>query len=304
MISQHNIQYSCNGFGSHEPEIFFYRTEFEEHLTELHPRIFSGPEISTLADISAQPSSIVFDNGPFCNFSIGGKDKQTPPLNDTMQEWQMQKHILDHLLSLFLMALPERDDLPEASSSKSRSRVNEQSVQSLDVKNLDVGSEDYLDEDYANVVFEAVPNDETQEDWGFLPPYEYGDPDTDSILDHFKPHLQASFVLDPLLEIMPQNDVEIMESEDIIELREAMNAIPDEFGFIHDAVLVWDAHMKTQHRQNELARQKRQHAEQNRIRFFSRKKEFERTEVSRKFEETRSEYETFVKEVFDLVWKK
>ena len=216
----------------------------------------------------------------------------------------MQKHILDHLLSLFLMALPERDDLPEASSSKSRSRVNEQSVQSLDVKNLDVGSEDYLDEDYATVVFEAVPNDETQEDWSFLPPYEYGDPDTDSILDHFKPHLQASFVLDPLLEIMPQNDVEIMESEGIIELREAMNAIPDEFGFIHDAVLVWDAHMKTQHQQNELARQKRQHAKQNRIRFFSRKKEFERTEVSRKFEETRSEYETFVKEVFDLVWKK
>ena len=311
---QHNIHYSCNSFGCSKSVNFCHRKDFEEHLLKVHAGTFSGPEIVKLADLSIQPSSIIFDNCPFCDYSATMNEGQN--LDHTAQVQQMQRHILDHLLSLFLMALPERDDLPEASSSKSRLRVDERSFDSLDVDNLATDSDDHLDMDYFHEPIEMFVQSADDIDWSFLPPYAHSDSDTDSILNEFKSRLKVSSVLDPPLAIIPADDIEISPCEEFTGLLEAANAILDEFGFINAAVVAWDTDRKKIRAENEIRKQQRERDFEERINAIPNNQEFDhgssidleasfkRDEVARTSQEDRADYRAFVEHVFDRVWRK
>ncbi len=119
---------------------------------------------------------------------------------------------------------------------------------------------------------------------------------------------------DPLLLALPKSDAVVHESTRILDLRNVMEAIPDDFSFIHQSVVAWDAKAKKQREENDRQRHARQvESEQKIDSLFDDHEigygdiaeleiEFKRSEAARKADEDRSEYQTFVSDVFNLVW--
>ena len=118
---------------------------------------------------------------------------------------------------------------------------------------------------------------------------------------------------DPLLMVLPKSNI-IHESAELAGLKEVMDAIPEDFTFIHASVVAWDAKIKEQRADNERQRHVRQgESEQHIDSLFDEheigygdiaelESEFKRSEAARKSEEDRAEYQTFVTDVFNLVW--
>ena len=119
---------------------------------------------------------------------------------------------------------------------------------------------------------------------------------------------------DPLVSVLPQEGATIQESAELVNIKHEIDAIPDDFSFIHQSVLAWDANAKMARENNEKERHARQVESEQRIdELFDDNEigygdiseleaDFKRSEAARKAEEDRSEYQTFVSEVFDLVW--
>ena len=124
--------------------------------------------------------------------------------------------------------------------------------------------------------------------------------------------MKADF--DPLLSALPNSDAVIHESARILDLRNVMEAVPDDFRFIHQSVVAWDAKAKKQREENDRQRHARQvESEQKIDSLFDDHEigygdiaeleiEFKCSEAARKADEDRSEYQTFVSDVFNLVW--
>jgi hypothetical protein len=121
-------------------------------------------------------------------------------------------------------------------------------------------------------------------------------------------------VLEPLLSVVPRSSNLKPEPEQIVRLRQEMEAIPDDFSFIHATVLAWDAEAKQNRERFDRERHARQGESEARIdALFNENEigygdigeleaEFKRSEAARKSEEDRNEVQSFVAKVFDVVW--
>ena len=121
-------------------------------------------------------------------------------------------------------------------------------------------------------------------------------------------------ILGPLLTVLPQSSLIRPESRHMVNLRQAIDAVVDEYSFIHKAVLTWDVDAKKTREQHEKERHLRQgESEQKFDALFNDNEigygdisdleaEFKRSEAARKADEDRAEYQSFVCEVFDTVW--
>ena len=119
---------------------------------------------------------------------------------------------------------------------------------------------------------------------------------------------------DPLVSVLPQSAACPLESVKLRELQGCIDAVPDDFGFIHQCVIAWDAKAKKAREEHEKARQIRQGESEQKIDALFNddeigygdiselESEFKRYEASKKADEDRAEYQTFVSEVFDVVW--
>ena len=119
---------------------------------------------------------------------------------------------------------------------------------------------------------------------------------------------------DPLLSALPDSDAIVHESARLQDLRNVMEAVPDDFSFIHQSVVAWDAKAKKQREENDRQRHVRQVESEHKIdSLFDDHEigygdiaeleiEFKRSEAAKKADEDRLEYQTFVSDVFNLVW--
>lgn len=119
---------------------------------------------------------------------------------------------------------------------------------------------------------------------------------------------------DPLLLALPTSDAVVHESARILDLKMFMEAVPDDFSFIHQSVVAWDANAKKQREENDRQRHARQMESEQKIdSLFDDHEigygdigeleiEFKRSEAARRADEDRSEYQTFVSDVFNPVW--
>ena len=119
---------------------------------------------------------------------------------------------------------------------------------------------------------------------------------------------------DPLLLALPNSDPIVHVSARILDLRNIMEAVPDDFSFIHQSVVAWDVKAKKQREENDRHRHARQaESEQRTDSLFDDHEigywdiaeledEFKHSEAARKADEDRFEYQTFVSDVFNHVW--
>ena len=119
---------------------------------------------------------------------------------------------------------------------------------------------------------------------------------------------------DPLLSVLPEAGEIRSESLQLSDLKDVMDSVPDDFTFIHQSVVAWDTKAKRQRDSNERQRHARQVESEQRIDALFDDHEigygdiselesgFKRSEAARKADEDRAEYQTFVSEVFNIVW--
>lgn len=119
---------------------------------------------------------------------------------------------------------------------------------------------------------------------------------------------------DPLVSVLPPTGIIPPESVHLQDLQHRMEAIPDDFSFIHQSMVAWDVKAKQRREEYEKQRQLRQGQSEQKIDALFNddeigygdiselESEFKRSEASRKAGEDRAEYQTFVGEVFDVVW--
>ncbi|KAL8737474.1 MAG: hypothetical protein Q9181_001634 [Wetmoreana brouardii] len=119
---------------------------------------------------------------------------------------------------------------------------------------------------------------------------------------------------DPLIAVLPASGHIPQSAVELSSFQRGINAIPDDFGFIHQHVVAWDAKAKQMRAQHEKEGQIRQGESEQRIDALFNDDEigygdiselesdFKRAEAARKNDEDRAEYQTFVTEVFDAVW--
>lgn len=119
---------------------------------------------------------------------------------------------------------------------------------------------------------------------------------------------------DPLLTVLPESDVLVSGLNRLEDLRHVMEAVPDDFSFIHQSVVAWDITAKKQREENDRQRHVRQMESEQRIDSLfddheigygdisELESEFKRSEAARKADEDRSEYQMFVSDVFNVVW--
>lgn len=119
---------------------------------------------------------------------------------------------------------------------------------------------------------------------------------------------------DPLLSVLPESGEIRTDPTQLSELTQVATAVPDDFGFIHQSVVAWDAKSRRQRETNERERHARQIESEQKIDALFDDHEigygdiselesgFKRSEAARKADEDRLEYKTFVAEVFNVVW--
>jgi len=119
---------------------------------------------------------------------------------------------------------------------------------------------------------------------------------------------------DPLLMVLPESEPVVHESTSLRDLKSIIEAIPDDFGFIHACVVGWDAKVKIAREESERQRHARQVESEQKIDSLfddheigygdisELESEFKRSEAARKADEDHYEYDLFVSDVFDLVW--
>lgn len=119
---------------------------------------------------------------------------------------------------------------------------------------------------------------------------------------------------DPLLTVLPDTEAMVHDSPRLGDLKDLIEAVPDDFSFIHESVVSWDAKAKQQREENDRQRHARQVESEQRIDSLfddheigygdisELEAEFKQSEAARRADEDRSEYQTFVADVFNVVW--
>ena len=119
---------------------------------------------------------------------------------------------------------------------------------------------------------------------------------------------------DPLLMVLPSSEAILKDSGRLVDMKNVMESVPDDFGFIHAGVLAWDAKVKCQRELNDKQRHARQMESEQRIDALfddheigygdiaELEGEFKRSEAAKRAEEDRFEYQVFVEDVFNMVW--
>lgn len=119
---------------------------------------------------------------------------------------------------------------------------------------------------------------------------------------------------DPLISVLPDSGDIHPNSVRLSDLKQRVDAVPDDFSFIHQSVVAWDAKARRRRETNERERHVRQVESEQKIDALFDDHEigygdiselesgFKRSEAARKADEDRSEYKTFVAEVFSVVW--
>lgn len=119
---------------------------------------------------------------------------------------------------------------------------------------------------------------------------------------------------DPLITVLPSLGSIPHSAVELSKFQSGMNAVPDEFGFIHQHVVAWDTKAKELRTAHEKERRMRQTESEQRIDALFNddeigygdigelEEEFKKAEAARKTSEDRAEYSTFVEEVFNAVW--
>lgn len=119
---------------------------------------------------------------------------------------------------------------------------------------------------------------------------------------------------DPLTYVLPSSGEVPKESVQLQDMKNAMDAVPDDFGFIHQSVVDWDTTAKKQREIHEGERHVRQGESERKIDALfddheigygdisELESEFKSSEAARKADEDRAEYQTFLTGVFDVVW--
>ena len=134
-------------------------------------------------------SENVFNACPFCNYLPGMPDESENSLvssTDTSEsavqrnQMALRKHIINELLGLFIIALPERNDVEEASSMHSNSKLDRSSVQTTYEA---LPEFDEIPPTFMNT--EPTDLSENDEDWSFIPSRLYLDPFFDPKLQSF-----------------------------------------------------------------------------------------------------------------------
>lgn len=125
---------------------------------------------------------------------------------------------------------------------------------------------------------------------------------------------QRYSILEPLLVVVPPSSVLRPEPAQVVRLRKQIESIPDDFAFIHETVLAWHAETKQKQELHDRERHARQGESEQRIdALFNDNEigygdiselegEFKRSEAAKKADEDRVEYQSFVKNVFEVVW--
>lgn len=136
-------------------------------------------------------------------------------------------------------------------------------------------------------------------------------PDEEASLD-LRRFVRADF--DPLLSVLPESGEIRPDPSQLSDLIQVSDAVPDDFSFIHQSVVAWDAKSRRQRETNERERHTRQIESEQKIDTLFDDHEigygdiselesgFKRSEAARKADEDRLEYKTFVAEVFNVVW--
>ena len=119
---------------------------------------------------------------------------------------------------------------------------------------------------------------------------------------------------DPLMLALPESDAVVHVSARILDLRNFMEAMPDDFRFIHQSVVAWDKKAKKQREDNDRQQHARQTKSEQEIDLLfddhligygdiaELELEFKRSEAAKKADEDRFEYQTFVGDVFNIIW--
>lgn len=119
---------------------------------------------------------------------------------------------------------------------------------------------------------------------------------------------------DSLVSVLPSSATIRQESTELRDMKNSMDAVPDDFSFIHQSVVAWDAIAKKEREAHERARHARQGESERKVdELFNEHEigyadiselelEFKRSEAAKKADEDRLEYQTFLSSVFDLVW--
>ena len=127
----------------------------------------------------------------------------------------------------------------------------------------------------------------------------------------FRRFVEADF--DPLIMVLPQSHSEPLDSPKLAQLKGILDAVPDDFSFIHANVVSWDARIKEQREENERHRHARQIESEQRIDALfddheigygdiaELEGEFKHSEALKKAEEDRAEFRSFEEDVFGMV---
>ena len=99
----------------------------------------------------------------------------------------MKRHILDHLLALFQLALPPRSDIPDAASVGNTSKVDAETDRDPLDEGFDLIDAEYMDQEYVHSLLsleDSIPA-ASEDDVPFTRPTEYIDHATNPLLRNF-----------------------------------------------------------------------------------------------------------------------
>lgn len=119
----HAMEWWCEGSESdHSPTRFATAEEYSEHLLHNHMPNLSARSLSNRANAAGGPSQEPFKCCPFCDFCAPNSESALG-INGTealttarLSQRRLQGHIFSHLLAMFMLALPGRDDIEERGS--------------------------------------------------------------------------------------------------------------------------------------------------------------------------------------------
>lgn len=119
---------------------------------------------------------------------------------------------------------------------------------------------------------------------------------------------------DPLISVLPASEKVPKGLLQLQDMKNAMDAVPDDFSFIHQSLVDWDAEARKEREIHERERHVRQGESERKIDALfddheigygdisELESEFKSSEAARKADEDRAEFQTFLSNVFDVVW--
>jgi hypothetical protein len=116
----HAMEWWCEGLEEdHPPTRFTIPEAYSSHLLSDHMSTLSLRDVSKQVTTGGGPSQEPFTCCPFCDFQPSGAgsaltcDGLDKLAMARMSQDRLQRHIFDHLLSMFMLALPDRDDIED-----------------------------------------------------------------------------------------------------------------------------------------------------------------------------------------------